>query len=523
MLNLVNAILTETSLSDAEGLAVLKVVRSCAAWAFLHNSAATEDLPLHIAVQNLVSLDMLKIIVEANPAATGIQVDNGDTLVHVLIETILEKDNDNWKKDASDFQKLENDFEKYLERLYYLISVTPRETFLLRDQRGRTPLCKLMSYNSEHGDTYSLDFGMRRALFDACPEAAQICDRKHMLPFEYYVYDCICDKFGRHGELLEVEGNYPEEVKLLKDMLVATGEAFFVQDPSGLYCINRMFRSEGWAMPCPWVIQMVCEAFPNVNALRVNLPRGGTPLHISLARGYWSLALLMLDQYPEAALLKDPLLGRTVLHAAATRIYRVKDLEVVYTSNPSAIKETTTGGDLPLHYFVRSSLCPELERKLREASEDLRWFLRLFPGSAAVQNKKGETPYSIYCSLHRHDPNDDLIRLFLMACPHLDPSRLREINYQKRRVVLLVLHHLRRAALPDSSSSGCRESDAVVSESLASAAGTSFAAEGGSVSGAVGAVADAKCGLADDDIYAVWWMVANRADTSITKEVASYL
>jgi hypothetical protein len=180
------------------------------------------------------------------------------------------------------------------------------------------------------------------------------------------------------------------------------------------------------------------------------------------------------------------------------------------------------------------------------------------------------TPYEFYRSKRYHSTNKVVERLLLIACPTLDLPRLRVLNYEGRRGALRLMYHLRQSPTPVSLADDTAhrvENMCVIGavhgvDAVQSSTGTSTvpiesshhgladdefvlitatrtppaqgaggdSGDGGNSSGGAAATAATDISRTDERLgwerkygYIAWWLLANRADVPIVKEVVSYL
>jgi hypothetical protein len=429
-----------------------------------------------------------------------------------------------------------------IETLKYLISVTPQEVLLQQSSDGCTALWGVLSDIDDMIDFQNIGvFKMARLLFDACPAVARLLSGGSFLPFELFsnycrlLNDSLVDVYGPDS----LETRYPEVTLLLRDLCAATGDAIFETGMIGWPCLHRMCRK-------PWLpaLRMVCEAYPE--ALRVNVPCVGAPLHVVLGSAAYfpDATTYIMRQCPEAIAMRVSGFGQTALNIAASdgKLTNVEFFQNLYDHNPSAIREKDANGDLPLHCYIQGLILNVLDfsSPIESSNEPvffpvLRWFLRLYPESADVANVDGLTPYDLVLAIYdTNSSNRPLLRLFLMTCPYLDRQRLWDINYGARRGALHVIHHLRQSPLLPLSSStahrvGKRDTSRASSQMISPGGDCSPPAqtEGAEDEAVVGtgvsvAVNDTSIGNGDS-IVLIWRLLANRADISLLKEVVSFL
>jgi hypothetical protein len=137
--------------------------------------------------------------------------------------------------------------------------------------------------------------------------------------------------------------------------------------------------------------------------------------------------------------------GKLPLHFAA-EAGDSERVELLYDRYPAAARTFTFDGTLPLHYTLW-----EYQNNPAASEVDvIRFLLRRCPESANMcgevesdvdtdddddfDDRMTLTPYQ----LSRHKASVDIQRLFLHACPAIDPERLRQLTYEARRSLIFL-------------------------------------------------------------------------------------
>jgi hypothetical protein len=143
------------------------------------------------------------------------------------------------------------------------------------------------------------------------------------------------------------------------------------------------------------------------------------------------------DQCPQLIHMKDHE-GDTPLHDFLRSCYNKVDLETVKVlcdGDESVVRDKCTPSginrrsfdSLPLHLLIDyRSLVSELSVE----ADCFRFFLRLYPSSVGIQNRRSKSPYDLAVEKHL---KQYFIRLLLVNDPTIDPVERKDLNFEARR------------------------------------------------------------------------------------------
>ena len=203
-------------------------------------------------------------------------------------------------------------------------------------------------------------------------------------------------------------------------------------------------------------------------AVRLLNSDGSLPLHHAIQFGGISCVSFLLNQYPESATIVD-IHCFNILHHA---IYNPSEEVILYLLGefPELCLQYNNDGILPFHYYIQSFIThhnmnivsrfwkidPDILKKptldtaslplhlhietfksepVSPAADILRLFLHLYPAAVNIKDIDEKTPYDIAV---RRKLDTYFLRLLLRADVSINPQELHRLNYQERRMALLI-------------------------------------------------------------------------------------
>ena len=175
--------------------------------------------------------------------------------------------------------------------------------------------------------------------------------------------------------------------------------------------------------------------------------RGHNLLHVAMDNPSEEVVSYLCSRFPEMSIQYN-YQGLTPLHYYLSYIrinLRLNVVSILCGCNPQVVKLPTlpcTTGTLyqrhlfPLYLFITKYLLQDYQFTLLSPRADIfRLLLRLYPAAANVKNEEGQTPYEMGVS---RGIDIYFLRLLLRADTSINPEELIRLNYQARRMALLI-------------------------------------------------------------------------------------
>jgi ankyrin repeat protein len=369
---------------------------------------SNNEFPLHYAAKYSESPEVMQWLVHANPAAITAKGTSGYTPLHYILE----------REHA----------EKRLLLLECMI-LADHTVVSIEDDNNKTPLH--MACNPKG----PCDADIIKRLVTINPAAAKAADKHGNLPLHM-----VCEWTGSHVKAAEVA---------IEALLVVYKGAAATANSEGKLPLHV---AAYWSSPA--VVRKIFAACPN--AVVVNSPAVGTPLHQAASRGEsegkageMEIIHFLHEQYEQAVCVKDPEFGWAPVHFAAFGGHCTV-LEAVWRLFPPALKlRATMTGDLPLDVLLAQLMLRECDTLSDEANK-LRFLLRQHPAKASISKKyvevcaDGESGASMFEDDASNTVSDEtpsyFKRILLRALPSLDPTELRKLNYAERRMAMFLFY-----------------------------------------------------------------------------------
>jgi ankyrin repeat protein len=335
------------------------------------------DLPMHYAARYSRNIEMIRFLLQANPAATRHKgytdlvplqcaiYNEAEEIRHDIVASLLAVDPTaattlNFDGDTALHLAVDNGCSQQILNL--LIAAYP-EALQTANESGFFPLHT--ACHMKRPDT-----GLTtETLLRAYPLAAQERDGKNLLPAHIAAAHSTVEAF------VNVVNAHPE------------------------------------------AISIVCDGF-------------GTPLHYAVESSNLEMIDHICRRHPETTCIPD-LQGHFPLHIAASSD-NIGILRKLIEAYPEAISTPSMSeGRLPLHIF-----CTAFQDMLREDSPEadcLRFLVRSYPDAVGMTDKAGDTPLSLCPIEHTFQR-----RVLLRAMPMLGPDEFRLLNYIPRRMALFL-------------------------------------------------------------------------------------
>ena len=190
---------------------------------------------------------------------------------------------------------------------------------------------------------------------------------------------------------------------------------------------------------------VICELLQrSPDTAQVRDKNGNLPLFLACRRPKVNVNVLraLIQIYPAAVHIKS--YGNTCLHHLLhTGNASPENVNLLISYNPDAVRAQNSFGNLPLHYLCASENPHILT---------VRSILECFPEGITSINKAGETPIQRALTKNNDESMRERVRLMLKASCSNALSRnqrdlLRELNWEARRIVILVCVNLARRSI----------------------------------------------------------------------------
>lgn len=173
------------------------------------------------------------------------------------------------------------------------------------------------------------------------------------------------------------------------------------------------------------VLEEVLRAYPEAISMSSADDLNNTPLMKAVISGNEDCVRFICEHYPDTILTPN-IHGRNAFHLAAEGD-SVEILRLLDAAAPQCVTLPDREGKLALHLFadVHQEIIHERDRE----AECLKYLLRRYPQAASMVDTAGNTPLTL-CNAE----NTYVRRLLLMADPAQGVAELRRLNYAARRM-----------------------------------------------------------------------------------------
>lgn len=339
------------------------------------------DLPLHYAARYSESPEMIRFLLQANPGATKVRGEGN----LVPLQNALYNESETMKGCI----------------VSHLLNADPSAASIVNSD-GDTVFHIAINQECKR-DLIAL-------LLDAFPEGLKVQNDIGHLPL--------------HTACMTKDA--PRTVEVVDLLLKAYPEAARV--PCAYGHIPAHFAAES---SCPEVLRRVLSVYPEGIYYQCAEDNNNSPLIKAVINDNEETCRYICETFPDATKVKNSQ-GLTVLHFAAEGD-NCSILKMLHERNPTAVRERDNEGRLPLHIFVQ--VHQEIINENGSEADCLRFLLKVFPESVAIEDNHGDSPLSLTPT-----ENSYLRRLLLMAQPHVWREQLAQENYGHRRMALFLAY-----------------------------------------------------------------------------------
>lgn len=330
-------------------------------------------------------------------------------------------------------------YSESIEMIQFLLQSNPSAT-KIRGEGNLVPLQNALFNESPHR------VQIVKCLLDADPSAAKIINSDGDSLFHLAI-DQECGK-DLLQHLIQV---YPEGVSVQNDVgQLPLHAACFTKDmPRTLENVELLLKVNPDAarvtniyghvpahiaaeLSTPEVLKRVVDAYPEGIYLACAEDNNNTPLIKAITSGNEATISFICSHFPNAVNVVNSY-GLNPLHFAAESD-NLKVIKKLYNSYPENIRRVDNEGRLPIHVFIQ--VHQDILHESSSEADCVRYFLKQYPESAAVQDHHGDTPLSLV------PPENYFLRRLLMRAAQNSAKafhqELLEFNYYNRRMGLFL-------------------------------------------------------------------------------------
>jgi len=338
------------------------------------------DEPLHYAARYSESVEMIRFLLQANPAATKVR---GEGNLVPLQNALF------------------NESEYRVAIVKVLLDADPSAASVLNSD-GDTVFH--LAINQE------CRVDLLQHLLAAYPQGLKVQNDIGYLPLHAA---CLMKDMPRSLENVELLlQHYPEAAKI---------PCIYGHIPAHIAAESSNHE----------VLKAVVSAYPEGLLYACPEDNMNTPLIKAVINGNEDVVNYITTHYPDAVHVTNAL-GLNPMHFAAEND-SVAIMKMIHRAFPEAICMPDASGRLPLHAYVQTH--QEMFNEGGNEAECLRFLLRVYPDAVAVADGHGEAPVALAMAENRY-----LRRLLLRAQPEIFPEELRNLNYMNRKLGLFLAY-----------------------------------------------------------------------------------